>query len=138
MENVSHDVDIYEGLSPTARDLLNLYGDQRSVEIETVMDELDIERHEARKAFKELDKAGNATIKIGRRGKSTRLLFSSDVIDTCRNMKMTEQMLKEGNVPTLTALPNTDKEPNLANASIEQLVGALKEYHGVSAVHLVY
>ncbi|ELR64407.1 hypothetical protein C942_02538 [Photobacterium marinum] len=53
-------------------------------------------------------------------------------------MKMTEQMLKEGNVPTLTALPNTDKEPNLANASIEQLVGALKEYHGVSAVHLVY
>ncbi len=134
----SDDPDFFENLSGDAKDVMWNFGDQIKADIETVMDTLDLERREVRQAFKELVKAEYGEIKIGRRGRSTRFIFSSIIVDYIKTLKLTEKMISEGRAPSISEFDETSLLDSLHSASIEDLVNALKENHGVTSVHLIY
>ena len=134
----SDEPDFFENLSGDAKDVMWHFGDQTNADIETVMDILDLERRDVRRVFKELVKVEYGKIKIGRRGRSTRFIFSSMIVDYVKTIKLTEKMISEGKVPSIIETEKASLPDSLNSASVEDLVNALKDNHGVTSVHLIY
>ena len=104
------------------------YADNKTAEINDAKETLDREHWEILDAFKAIANTECAKLKIGRRGCRTRIIWMQDVKNiTSSKPKKVELSSDESSC-----------EDQFSGASLNQLIDAIKSYHNVTSVHLVY
>jgi hypothetical protein len=111
------------------KQIVEKFCDDKVIEIDKAKKILDREHWEILNAFKAIDETRCAKLTIGRRGQQTRIRWIQDIKKIIANRSENTDSVNNGNI---------NNEPLLNNASLEQLVTAIKVNYNVSSVHLVY
>lgn len=100
------------------KQIVEEFSDDKVVEIDKAKENLGREHWEILNAFKAIVKTECAKLTIGRRGQHTRIYWTQDLKKIITNKPENIEIINE--------------------ASLEELVNAIKLNHNVSSVHLVY